>query len=397
MTKPTLERLEYPIKELPSGDALSLQAFRIRGEKPGPHIHIQASVHGAEVQGNAVIYELLSFFSKTSFRGSLTFIPMANPIGLSHKVGTYTQGRYNPQSGQNYNRNYFDITNQDKEVCEFDLEDFTKRHEPLLEEKNFEDLSLIYKQYIIKCLDQVKAHFSSYGLNEDLKLNLTLQKIAATADIVLDLHTGPVATRYLYAGEYTKNKVVDFPFPHTLTIPNEFDGAMDEATFMPWVSLSEYLKKIGLIGSFPFNFEAYTVELGSEEVISFKEAKKDVARILTLLAKRGVISEKEIEKDLADELLNEDQFVTNLEDYKQYNATIGGLFEYSLKPGDHFEKGDILGHFLNFKGLSSIEKIPDCKTSLVANEKGIVINRNPSSVVSEGTPLYQVFTNFSKR
>lgn len=394
MNSSPLERLDYPIKELPSGDSLYLHAFRIRGKGPGPHVHIQSSVHGAEVQGNAVIYELLSFFSQNEFNGSLTFVPMANPIAVATKTGTYTQGRFNPQSGNNYNRNYTDITSLKREICAFDLEEFAKENEELINKKEFSKLGKSYKEYILKCLDEAKQSFALRGLSEERKLGLTLQKLAAPADIVLDLHTGPIATRYLYAGEYSKEKVKDLPFPFTLLIPDEFAGAMDEATFIPWIKLDQYLKENGHVGNNPFDFESYTVELGSEEVVSFDAAKTDAARILHFLEKRGMVK-----KDtLGDYILpTEEKYQTHLENYKSYYAPRGGLFEYRLKPGDHFKEGDILGTFLNFKNLTTIEDLADCKFNLLATEPGIIINHNPSAVVSEGTTLFQVFTNSVER
>lgn len=390
MKKINLERLDYPIKELPSGDSLFLHAFRIRGNSPGPHIHIQSSVHGAEVQGNAVIYELLNFFSQNEFSGSLTFVPMANPLAVATKSGTFTQGRFNPQSGNNYNRNYTDVTSLKREISSFDLEEFSKENEDFINNKEFGKLSKSFKEYLLRSLDEAKQGFSLRGLSEERKLGLTLQKLAAPADIVLDLHTGPIAARYLYAGEFSKEKVKDLPFPFTLLIPNEFAGAMDEATFIPWVKLYEYLKENGHVGNFPFEFESYTVELGTEEVISFADAKVDSARILHYLSKRGVLKE-ELLSDY--HLPREKSVLTHLENYKSYYAPRGGLFEYSLKPGDHFKEGDVMGTFLNFKNLKSIDDLKDCTFELLATEPGIVINHNPSAVVSEGTTLFQVFTN----
>jgi hypothetical protein len=39
-------------------------------------------------------------------------------------------------------------------------------------------------------------------ISNNNKLNLFLQKLAAKADGIFDHHTGPTATRYLYASDY---------------------------------------------------------------------------------------------------------------------------------------------------------------------------------------------------
>ena len=74
-----LSRVDYPIKELPSGDKLFISSFKLESGHAGPHVHIQASVHGAELQGNAVIFHLMQYFIHHPFKGSVTFIPLANP------------------------------------------------------------------------------------------------------------------------------------------------------------------------------------------------------------------------------------------------------------------------------------------------------------------------------
>lgn len=383
----TIERLDYPIKELPSGDPLNLHAFRLRGNSPGPHVYIQSSVHGAEVQGNAVIFELLKFFKDQPFKGSITFVPLANPLAVATKTGTYTQGRFNPQTGSNYNRNYTDLTDLPREISSFSLQSFVqdKNISQSMEDKG--RIANFFKEYLVTSIDEVKDGLSLRGLSEERKLGLTLQKLAATADIVLDLHTGPIATRYLYSAEYNKEKAKDLNFPFTLLIPDEFAGAMDEATFIPWIKLKDYLKERGIEWDCPF--ESYTVELGSEERISFKEAKSDASRLLHFLSKRGMLEENQLSEFPIESGV---QYATLLKNYKTYYAPQGGLFDYQLSPGDHFKEGQVLGSFLSFKDLRELKNIDQCKTDYIAVEPGIVINHNPSAVVSEGTSLFQVFT-----
>jgi hypothetical protein len=41
--------------------------------------------------------------------GSITFVHLANPWAVNNKHGTYTFGRYNSVTGDNWNKNYIDI------------------------------------------------------------------------------------------------------------------------------------------------------------------------------------------------------------------------------------------------------------------------------------------------
>ncbi len=378
------ERLQYPIKTLPNGDSLNLNAFRLTGSASGPHIHIQSSVHGAEVQGNAVILELMDYLSKNEFRGSITFIPTANPMAINNKSGTFTQGRFNPHSGNNWNRNY---QNLEDHTDIFQPKSWIESLKVLEEDKN--SIKKKYKEYLKECLNKIKEKLSPTGLSEDIKLNLTLQLLASGADIVLDLHTGPKAARYLYAGEYCEEKVKDLPFPFTIIIPNEFAGAMDEATFMPWVHLSRTLKSLGLENLDPNQFESYTLELGSEEIIDSSLALRDTERILSFFSQRGILRGK-----FHPTSSFEPQRAGKLSDYKTYYAPIGGLYEFSLKPGELGHKGQTLCKYINFSPLKESEglqeALPRCSGEIKILENAYVINHNPSAVISEGQTIYQV-------
>ena len=42
-----------------SGRNMNVPIYRMKGARPGPTVYIQSSIHGAEVQGNVVIYHLI--------------------------------------------------------------------------------------------------------------------------------------------------------------------------------------------------------------------------------------------------------------------------------------------------------------------------------------------------
>ena len=159
----------------------------------------------------------------------------------------------------------------------------------------------------------------------------------------------------------------------------------DEATFMPWLTLEKEFQKRGQ--SHSFGFESYTLELGSEETINEQEAKKDAARIVNYLNFKGL--------SLSDPPAPETptQHYCLLKDYKTIYSPKAGLVEFLKSPGEGFQKGDVLASFLNLRGIDSLEKIKEAKTSLVAEEDGFVITHSTTSVIHEGIELFQVLTN----
>lgn len=379
-----LERIDYPLKQQPNGDYLWLNLFRINSGEDGPHVHIQANVHGAELQGNVVIYELIEWFINNPFKGSITFVPFANPSAVNQKSGMYTQGRFNPVTGKNWNRNYTDLIKLDEAKSGFNLENFVRDNIS----KDDLEITSNFKEALFNICDHFEKASSIRGhQNEDGDFNLLLQKVASPADIVLDLHTGPIATRYIYSTEEQKESALQFKFPHYLFIPPVFDGAMDEASFMPWIHLALELKKQGR--EFKNNFEAYTIELGSEERISFSEGRTDALRVLNYLGHKKVHAE--IIKDLPSVEIKS----CLLKDYKSYYAPRGGLYEFCLKPGDAFKKGDSLAKSLNYKTVKNEESLSKAVEEVVAIEDGVIINHSTSASLAAGHPLYQVMENIS--
>lgn len=365
---------EYPIKELATGEVLNLKTYTVKGNS-GPHIHIQASVHGAELQGNAVILQLMELLGDIQINGSITFIPLANPYATNNKHGTYTYGRYNPVTGDNWNRNYVDVIPK----SEFDLDKFCE------ESKNlpWHELRLVYKAELDHIIDgYIQKLIDNRTLSENNKLNLILQKLAAKADGILDLHTGPVATRYLYAAEYEHEVAYYLKFKHILVIPDEFGGAMDEAAFMPWIHLRNKLKEKDR--DIQLDIESFTLEFGSEETFCMQNAAKDVESILNYLKYKGVIEGSPGKID---------GHYCFLKDYKTIYSPNGGLVDYHFEPGQRFIKGDTLASFYNLKDIDPEDPIKSSRSTVVAEQDGIIINRCPSSSVHQGMELFQVMTN----
>lgn len=367
---------DIPVKELSTGEILKIKTYTLKGDNPGPHIHIQASVHGAEIQGNAVILKLMERLKDESINGSITLIPLANPYATLNKHGTYTYGRYNPVTGHNWNRNYIDIVKTGK----IDLESFVSKNL----NSDINDIVAQYKILIGKALDNYVEKLKKQNrLQDNNKINLILQKLAIKSDGILDLHTGPTATRYLYSAEYEESLSKILLFKNILVIPNEFDGAMDEASFMPWVHLQNAYKTQGRDITFPI--ESFTLEFGSEETFQMDRGEKDVKSIINYLRYKNVISGdmEEIEK------IN----YAKLENYQTLYSPRGGLVDFHLKPGDEFKKNDLLAVIYQMKEINPNDPINSCSHEIRANADGIVINCCPSSNVHQGMELFQVMVD----
>ncbi len=126
------------------------------------------------------------------------------------------------------------------EETQFDLAEFCKKRK----DAPWEQIKAEYKTALSKLFrDHLKKLKEEDQLQDNNNINIILQELSLEADGILDLHTGPSATRYLYCAQYEERLAKLMLFKYVLLIPNTFAGAMDEASFVPWTRLMEEFKK----------------------------------------------------------------------------------------------------------------------------------------------------------
>ena len=365
----TIEHSTLEVAVLANGQALSVPVYRIRGESDGPNVYIQANMHGAEVQGNAVIFQLLEQLKSQQCLGDITLVPLANPIGSNQKSGEFTLGRFDPITGENWNRGYH--FNKSLPV------EFAADNKQLTND----EIKQKFRQAIIDDLEQKKLN-NPYGAKTSQLLCAQLQRMAFDADIVLDLHTGPISSRHLYCPEYAKDRAILFDIPHVLFIPSDFDGAMDEATFCPWWQLQQAYQAQGR--DIEVMVEAFTLELGSQEWLSLEAAKEDSNSVLSYLQARGVIDGEAFQPR---KII---RYGCMLDNYRALYAPQSGLVEYLAPFGEIIEKGQPLVQMLHMERYGDL----NCVTQVNAPERCIPVLHFASASVNQGTELYKVMTNF---
>jgi predicted deacylase len=164
-------------------------------------------------------------------------------------------------------------------------------------------------------------------------------------------------------------------------MPNVFSGALDEATFCPWWLLTD-LVSAKRQQPVDFAVEAFTLEMGSQEVISFQEGEFDAKSILTYLTAKGCLPESSILPN------NMPRKAVMLKDYKTLFTQQGGIVEYLAKPGDIVKKGGVLARVLNVDKLDTDK----ATTDILAPCDLVAILHFPSASVLSGTQLYKCFT-----
>jgi len=354
-----------------SGRNLNVPVYKFVSNVPGPKVYIQSSIHGAEVQGNVVLLHLLKELKGAPLRGEVTLVPNCNPVGSNLKSGEYTLGRFDPVNGQNWNRAY----HYNKDL----ISEFADKINPDM------DISELKQEYRSRLRASIEERLNNeWGVGLAECLNLKLQLMALEADIVLDLHNGPVSTRHIYVPEYARESAKYFNIPHVILINKVFSGALDEATFCPWWCLTDSLMERFPSSEWDFGIEAFTVEMGSQEVIDFDAGKADSKGILSYLSYKKCF-ETPLQKPE-----NITRYAVYLRDYKIMYSGFGGMVEYVAKPGQFVKKGELMARALNIDLLDDEQAI-----SLVKAPCDLIpILHFPSASVLGGTQLYKCFTNY---
>lgn len=110
----------------------------------------------------------------------IVVIPFANPIGLSQNILGSHMGRFSLSSGTNFNRDWPDVGNAVIEKIRGKLTQDADRNVATI------------RAAILEELESVRP------LKEDAAMKHALFRLAATADIALDLHCDSDAVMHMY-------------------------------------------------------------------------------------------------------------------------------------------------------------------------------------------------------
>lgn len=357
-----------------AGQSIGIPVYHITSETNGSEVndgrrtvYIQSAVHAAEMQGSAVILKLIESLRQTELFADFILVPNCNPFGRTQRAGEYLQGRFDATNGNNWNRFYH--------YDESEIESF---YQGLNASNGLGDEQSIVKKlkaYLAEKLD--KKLDSHWGINTAQFLNTRLQQMAVTADLVLDLHTGPSSTRHIYSPNSFAEQARKFNIENIISIPEKFAGALDEACFTPTFKLGQLFAEDGL--EFNYRTQAFTVELGSQENICLAQAAEDASGIINYLMHQGFIAQSQ-------NIPSVESTITLLRDYRTLFSSHAGMMEYLAKPGQKVTKGQVIARVLNSLEFDSDKAIVE----ILAPASGTVILHYPSAAVQVGTQLYKI-------
>ncbi|MEQ9667413.1 succinylglutamate desuccinylase [Coleofasciculus sp. G2-EDA-02] len=360
-----------PIQHLASGDRLSLQVYRFLGASPGKKAYIQANLHGSEIVGNAVIHQLLEFFShleESQLTGEIWLVPVCNPIGTNQRNHFFATGRFNPYDGKDWNRIFWDYEKECDNLAEF--AEFQMHYSP--EE--------IRQNYLQRIQASFKKHGdklqSPSGLPFSERYRYQLQSLCLDANYVIDIHSSSnQAIDYLYCFQSREKSAKAFLLNRGILM-NEYDGdAFDEAFMKPWLGLEKQLAAFGK--AIQFDVESWTLELGSGMEMNPDSVKKGVMGIKNYLAQKQLLDCPDL--PLKNTTSQSVEFTIKSQ-IKQYYAPAGGMIQSRVQLGSKIRLGQSLYQLLSFNREGDLPQLID----VMAESDGLVFSVAKNHAVNEG-------------
>ena len=328
-----------PVVQLASGDRLSLQVYQFQGAIPGKKAYLQSNLHGAEISGNAVIYQLIEFLmslDSSQLIGEIWLVPVCNPVGVSQRSHHFSPGRYNLYDGEDWNRIFWDFEKQGEDIL-----GFAKSHIHL----DADTIKVNYRKAIASSFAKELARINAPSCRPYSELyRYQLQSLCLDADCVLDLHSSTnQSLDYLYCFSSRVESAKAFLLDRAILM-DEYDGdAFDEAFLKPWLALEKMLGELGSASE--FDVESWTLELGSGMELNPESVARGLRGIKNYLATKGLLK---IDGFPLPETAAHQVIFTPKKSVKKYYAPAGGMIQNRVQLGSFVKKGDRLYQILSF-------------------------------------------------
>ena len=270
-----MQHIQHVLPWSASGTQRTLSVFRFGS---GPRkAYIQASLHADELPGMRVAVELKRRLRELEAQGRLNgvieLVPMANPIGIGQMFQATHQGRFEFNSGKNFNRDFPALADAVAERVAGQLGSDAESNVGLIREA------------MVQALNQQPGAASELD-----GLRVLLMQHACTADVVLDLHCDFESIMLLYAlpqnWPRVRSLAARLAAGAVLLAEDAGGNAFDEACAVPWLHLAERFPQANI----PLACVATTVELRGMLDTEGDTCALDAEQILGYLAEVGLIS-----------------------------------------------------------------------------------------------------------
>ncbi|MEE4787042.1 succinylglutamate desuccinylase/aspartoacylase family protein [Pseudomonas alliivorans] len=343
--------------------ARCVHSFHYGPQNGAGKVYIQASLHADELPGMLVAWHLKQRLAELDNAGRLlgevVVVPVANPIGLEQVLMDTPLGRYELESGQNFNRGFVDLGQHVGDEIEARLTQDASRNRELVRDS---------------LLAALNAQTATTQLHS---LRLTLQRLACDADMVLDLHCDFESVEHLYTTPEAWPKVEPLSrylgAQASLLATDSGGQSFDECFTLVWWQLQQ---RFGERFPIPMGSFSVTLELRGQGDVNHSLASRDCQAIINYLIDFGLIDG---ERQMPPELLYP---ATPLAAVEPVATPVGGLLVFCAMPGEHVDAGQLIAEI--------IDPISDAVTSVHALNAGLLYARSLRRMATAGMVIAHV-------
>ncbi|WP_373480582.1 succinylglutamate desuccinylase/aspartoacylase family protein [Geminocystis sp.] len=362
------------LQTLASGDILQLKTYHFKGKTGTKKVYIQSNLHGGEIVGNAVIYELIKFFSQLNedtLHGEIFLVPMCNPTAVNQRNLFFSTGRFSPYDGLNWNRIFWDYSHEKVNINKFVKDNLNLTKEEI--QQNF------LNQILIKFNNKLKSINQNRGISFSEHYRNILHSLSLDANYIIDLHSSSVkAIDYIYCFDSRQKNADYFLFDYGILM-NKYDGnAFDEAFLNPWLILEKKFIQQGR--NITFDVESWTLELGSGMTVNQASVNKGIKGIINYLSAKKMLNLDVIIPQKTTQFVNKNNL-------KHYYAPQGGIIRHRLSEGTKVTYEDVLYQLLSFPKNGDLPIIMEIKSV----DEGIIYDVSINDTVNQGEYILGIF------
>ena len=329
-------------------------------------VHLQAALHADEQPGTMVLHHLLPRLRDADAAGQLragfTIFPSVNPLGLANRSLRHHIGRYDIETGINYNRRWPDLF-------------------PLIAETiagrlggDADENIWVIRKAVLDWIDDQS------GATAIQQLRLLVLRSAVQADIVLDLHCDDESLMHIFTSPELMPGLQDLAdwmgVAATLTAEDSGGGSFDEV--LP--SLYRKARLANPDTPIPNGAETATLEYRGR-ADSFDElGASDAENLFNFFVGRGLISAP------ARQTPHPAPAPTPFEATEVLRVDAPGLLAYRVELGERVTKGQPIADIIAMDGPEAFMG----RTPVVAGTDGIVLSRVTAKYVRRGTGIAKI-------
>jgi hypothetical protein len=362
----SFERKTVPLRGDTPGSVTEFTYYVVGPANAAEKVHLQAALHADEHPGTMVLHHLLPMLRQADDQGLLrarfTVMPAVNPLGLGQQSLRHHIGRYDTNTGVNFNRRWPDLFAAIR----------TQLSGRLGDDEVF-NVNLI-RTAVARWIDAQQPRTAAE------QLRLLVLKEAHDAEFVLDLHCDDDSLIHIFTSPELMPELQDLAdwmgAAATLTAADSGGGSFDEV-------LPQLYRKVAQANPgkpVPMASATATLEYRGQADVFDTLGADDARRLWGFLCGRNLI---DADHGTAPERMPE---ATPLEATEMIRVDRPGLVAYRVELGERVTKGQPVADLIAMDGPEAFM----ARTAILAGTDGFVLSRRMQKYAPRGTSIMKI-------